>query len=360
MNRKTTGRGRLWLIVALMAVAAPLAAMADSSTVTYQGILRQPLGIPVADGDYAMIFSIWDAGAAGNDLWTESHPAVPVREGMFSVELGANTALGTLFKDHDALWLEVVADTGAGPEWYGPRMPFVSVPYAMQAEHAESADTADNAGHTPTADTAPFANFAYTADSATMATTATTAGNALRLGGQLPAFYATAGHTHDASAITAGTLSTDRFSAYADLVAESKIGPGAAQVAAGNHNHASLPYFVGSVGGQLSGTKTINTGAALGITNSGTALTAPVTGRYLVHFRQLHQTAGNAIYMNMLRNGGIITYAYMTGSSMHDTIITRLVTLNAGDTISFNITAGPANNAWEGVPHSTISMHLIG
>lgn len=42
----------------------------------------------------------------------------------------------------------------------------------------------------------------------------------------------------DAGDIGAGQISTDRFSAYADLTAESKIGTGAAQVAAGNHAHA--------------------------------------------------------------------------------------------------------------------------
>ncbi len=42
----------------------------------------------------------------------------------------------------------------------------------------------------------------------------------------------------NATNIASGTLSTDRFSAYADLVAESKIGSGAAQVAAGDHTHA--------------------------------------------------------------------------------------------------------------------------
>lgn len=44
-------------------------------------------------------------------------------------------------------------------------------------------------------------------------------------------------HTHSATDITSGTLSTDRFSAYDDLTAESRIGTGAAQVAAGDHNH---------------------------------------------------------------------------------------------------------------------------
>lgn len=42
----------------------------------------------------------------------------------------------------------------------------------------------------------------------------------------------------NANNIDSGTLSTDRYSAYSDLNAESKIGTGAAQVAAGNHGHS--------------------------------------------------------------------------------------------------------------------------
>ena len=45
-------------------------------------------------------------------------------------------------------------------------------------------------------------------------------------------------HQHSAADITSGQLSTDRFSAYADLVAEAKIGTASDQVAAGNHQHA--------------------------------------------------------------------------------------------------------------------------
>jgi hypothetical protein len=45
--------------------------------------------------------------------------------------------------------------------------------------------------------------------------------------------------TANASIITAGTLGLDRFSAYDDLTTESKIGTGSAQVAAGDHIHAT-------------------------------------------------------------------------------------------------------------------------
>ena len=178
----------------------------------------------------------------------------------------------------------------------------------------------------------------------------------------MPSFYAAAVHTHDASGIVSGTLSTDRYSAYADLTAESKIGTGAAQVAAGNHNHASLPYFRGYAGGETSGTKSISTAQTLGITNTGNALVAPVAGFYLVHFRQLHQTAAPAIYVHMLLNGNTLCYAYLPGNHQHDAIVERLVWMNANDRISFAITSGPASYAWGGAgsPHTTISMHLVG
>ena len=223
----------------------------------------------------------------------------------------------------------------------------------MHAAHAAAADTADSATHAATADSATNATHAAAADNATTATNATNAGDAARLNGQLPAVYAPASHTHNASAIVSGTLSTDRYSAYSDLSAESKIGTGSTQVAAGNHNHANLPWFWGWAGGETSGTKTISTGGALSIGNTGTALVAPVAGFYLVHYRQLYQTVAPAIYVHMLHNGGTLCYAYVPGNHMHDAIIERLVWMNAGDTISFVVTSGPANNSWGGAGSPT-------
>ena len=192
------------------------------------------------------------------------------------------------------------------------------------------------------------------------AATAANAGDTARLGGQLPAFYAPASHTHNASAIVSGTVSTDRYSAYTDLTAEGKIGLNAGQVAPGNHNHTSLPYFTGWLGGEAVGIKSIGTGSAIEIGNTGNALVAPRTGLYYVHYRQLHATGGAAFYLEFRVNGGSQTVGYMTGNNMHDTIVERLIWLNAGDQISFAITAGPATGAWGGVPHSTVTMHLVG
>lgn len=59
------------------------------------------------------------------------------------------------------------------------------------------------------------------------------------------ATYATISHNHAATDITSGTLSTDRYSAYADLTAEAKLGTASDQVAIGNHNHDGTYSLLG-------------------------------------------------------------------------------------------------------------------
>ena len=347
----------LGVIAAVMLLAG--AAGAEASSVLYQGLLVDSAGVAVSDGTYPMEFSIWDAVTGGANLWSESYGAVGIAEGAYLVLLGGTTPFGTLFTDHDALWLQVAADIGAGLEVYGPRVPLNSAPYAQKVEHADHAATATTATHATTADSATNATHATSADSATNATNATTADNTAQLGGELPSAFATATHTHDASHINAGTLSTDRYSAYTDLGAESKIGAGAAQVAAGDHRHTGLPYFIGSAGGELTGLKSIATAAASGITNDGYYLKAPVAGRYYVHFQQLFAT-GAAFYLELRHNGGNTLHGFLPGGAndMKDIVVSRIVNMNAGDTISFYIN-GNAGSTW-GAPHSTITMWLIG
>lgn len=61
-----------------------------------------------------------------------------------------------------------------------------------------------------------------------------------KLDGYDASAFAASSHQHSAADVTSGTLSTDRFSAYDDLTAESKIGTGSTQVSAGDHTHAQL------------------------------------------------------------------------------------------------------------------------
>lgn len=62
---------------------------------TYQGRLSSPSGIP-RNGTYAISFRMVDAGGAGlptGTPWQESHAAVAVVNGFFSVQLGSITPL---------------------------------------------------------------------------------------------------------------------------------------------------------------------------------------------------------------------------------------------------------------------------
>ncbi|HNT88765.1 MAG TPA: hypothetical protein PKL84_12965, partial [Candidatus Hydrogenedentes bacterium] len=117
---------------------------AQANTVTYQGVLRDVASNPVADGPYAMSFGIFATDTGGTPIWTESQTAT-TSNGAFSVELGADTPLGTLFADNAGatLWLEVSADVGAGMQAYTPRVPLTRAPYAFHATHAATADDAD-------------------------------------------------------------------------------------------------------------------------------------------------------------------------------------------------------------------------
>jgi hypothetical protein len=163
-------------VLLLIALVAPLTAEADSSTVSYQGLLRNADGSSVADANYAMEFSIWDAATAGTQLWLETHALVPVKDGAFSVPLGASAALGTLFADHSALWLQIAVNTGPGIEVYDPRVPLTSVPYAKKADQATSATNATNA---------------------TNAVNATNAGNADTVDSKHASDLALSTHTHN-------------------------------------------------------------------------------------------------------------------------------------------------------------------
>lgn len=98
----------------------------DSSEVGYQGVLTNNSGEPVADADYSVTFTLYDAASDGNDLWTETQ-TVSTTNGLFNVYLGAITALPSNVIDGRDLWLGITVD---GDAEMAPRIPIVSVPYA--------------------------------------------------------------------------------------------------------------------------------------------------------------------------------------------------------------------------------------
>lgn len=108
--------------------AAP--ASPSTTTVNYQGRLADSGGTPL-DGTYGMTFALWDTVSGGNLIWgPESHVAVPVSNGLFSVGLGSQTASGIPADIWDG---DVYLEITVGSEILSPRELIRSVPMAEMA-----------------------------------------------------------------------------------------------------------------------------------------------------------------------------------------------------------------------------------
>ncbi|MBC7237584.1 MAG: hypothetical protein H5T69_17215, partial [Chloroflexi bacterium] len=197
------------------ALARPLQQGGAPTVVSYQGQVRVA-GQPYTGTGYFK-FAIVDAAGA-TSYWSNdgtsangSEPVAAVSlgvvNGLFSVLLG-DTALAGMTRSLEAMvfsgserYLRVwFSADGATYTLLAPDRRIAAVPYALQAEEAVYAVQADNA------------------------TQAQQAADADTLDGKHAGAFAAATHEHSAEHITAGALSSERFSAYADLGAEGRLG----------------------------------------------------------------------------------------------------------------------------------------
>jgi len=125
---------------------------------SYQGFLADALGEDGITATLEMTFKIFADETGGTELWSETHPAVEVTHGLFSVLLGSLTPIPGGMLDGSTMWLQ----TEVGTEVLVPRKPMVSVAYSLRSQEAEHAETADvasyasDAQHAVTADTASY------------------------------------------------------------------------------------------------------------------------------------------------------------------------------------------------------------
>ena len=99
----------------------------------YQGFLADAADSSVVTGTLEMTFRLFDSESKGAELWSETHPAVEVNNGLFQVQLGSVASFpGGLF-DGMAMWLQ----TEVGGEALTPRKPLASVAYSHRANSAE-------------------------------------------------------------------------------------------------------------------------------------------------------------------------------------------------------------------------------
>ncbi len=129
-----------------MATALVTAAKPLGTAFTYQGQLKDG-GTP-ATGHYDLIFNLYDAPTNGNAIGTFSiFGAVPVTNGLFTVELNADNEFGTNAFNGEARWLQIGVRTNSNNAlnpWINldPRQPLDCTPQALFALKASNAMTA--------------------------------------------------------------------------------------------------------------------------------------------------------------------------------------------------------------------------
>lgn len=89
----------------LLLILLPIITLAQiPQTINYQGRLEDNSGNPVSDGNYTIVFTIYDAATNGNSLWTETR-TVTTEDGFFNLTLGENTAIS--ISTDQQLWLNI-------------------------------------------------------------------------------------------------------------------------------------------------------------------------------------------------------------------------------------------------------------
>jgi hypothetical protein len=95
--------------------------------VSYQARLADPTtGNPKPNGNYNVVFSLYDVDSGGIALWTESK-SVEVVDGVFSTNLGDTSPLLPSLFNGQALWLGIKVESDAEAS---PRQQITVVPYA--------------------------------------------------------------------------------------------------------------------------------------------------------------------------------------------------------------------------------------
>ena len=125
-----------WLLLSAVLVillACPSGLAQIPKTISYQGVLTDAGGTPVADATYNLTLKLYAAATGGSPLWTEAQSA-PTSKGIFSVVLGTVTPLDLAFDK--PYWLGIAV---GGAAEMTPRVRLTSSPYSF---HSLNADTA--------------------------------------------------------------------------------------------------------------------------------------------------------------------------------------------------------------------------
>jgi len=128
----------LAVVIGLTVLGFPTGAFAQGTVperISFNARMTDTSGVPVS-GAHSVAFGVFDTATGGAALWTETQPTVAfTSDGLAYVELGASTPLTSTLLDGRRLFLELNVDGTV----MSPRIPIVSVPYALRATTAVEA-----------------------------------------------------------------------------------------------------------------------------------------------------------------------------------------------------------------------------
>ncbi len=102
----------LAILSSLLCAAITTAATLSPATMSYQGLLTNPTGAPLAGGSYSVIFRLYNGSSV---VWTETQ-TVATKSGLFSAALGSVTPFANnFFAQNQSLSLSV--QVGSGTEF---------------------------------------------------------------------------------------------------------------------------------------------------------------------------------------------------------------------------------------------------
>ncbi|MFC1617650.1 beta strand repeat-containing protein [Patescibacteria group bacterium] len=131
--------GLLWSAVALALVLsfAQYLGVIDvqagyGKTFNFQGRLTDSDG-NYANGNYDMVFYIFENQTGGTGLWKEPHANIPVEDSVFNVSLGTTSSLDSLDFNDGTYWLEIYVEG----EKLTPRRRIGGTGYSINSDHLE-------------------------------------------------------------------------------------------------------------------------------------------------------------------------------------------------------------------------------
>jgi hypothetical protein len=125
----------LWIFISMFAVLPITASGGVPQQVDCQGFITDTSGTPI-DGNYQMVFSIYDVSTGGTALWSEEQ-TILVINGIYNVQIGQDPVGNPFPSDlfDGQRWLGVTAESDTEMT---PRQILTSTPFAMRAEVAET------------------------------------------------------------------------------------------------------------------------------------------------------------------------------------------------------------------------------